>query len=71
MLMDWLVIGQVIPFNPAASVRGPKHVVRKGKTLVLSAGQARHLLDSIDVTTLAGLRDKALIADDGVLISPA
>ena len=29
MLFDWLVVGQVLPFNPASSVRGPKHVVRK------------------------------------------
>jgi integrase/recombinase XerD len=61
MLLDWLVIGQVLPFNPAASVRGPRHVVKKGKTLVLSAEQARQLLDSIDVTTLVGKRDRALI----------
>src|SRR5262249_14616481 len=35
-LFDWLVMGQVIPMNPAASVRGPKHIVKKGKTPVLS-----------------------------------
>ena len=23
MLFDWLVVGQVVPFNPASSVRGP------------------------------------------------
>ena len=61
MLCDWLVVGQVIPMNPAASVRGPAHVVRKGKTLVLAAEQARALLDSIDTSTLIGLRDRALI----------
>jgi len=62
MLFDWLVTGQVVPTNPAASVRGPKHVVKKGKTPVLSAEDARKLLDSIDTTTLIGLRDRALIA---------
>ena len=31
-LFDWLVTGQVIPTNPATSVRGPTHVVRTGKT---------------------------------------
>ena len=36
MLFDWLVTGQVLPVNPAASVRGPKHVVKRGKTPVLS-----------------------------------
>ena len=65
MLMDWLVVGQVIPMNPASSVRGPKHVVKKGKTPVLSREQARQLLDSINITSLIGLRDRALI---GVMV---
>jgi site-specific recombinase XerD len=61
-LFDWLVIGQVVPHNPAASVRGPSHTTRKGKTPVLDATEARQLLDSIDVSTPIGLRDRALIA---------
>jgi site-specific recombinase XerD len=61
-LFDWLVTGQVIPTNPAASVRGPSHIVRQGKTSVLDPDEARMLLDSIDVTTPIGLRDRALIA---------
>jgi site-specific recombinase XerC len=61
-LFDWLVMGQVVPLNPAASVRGPAHSVRKGKTPVLDPAEARALLDSIDVTTPIGLRDRALIA---------
>ena len=65
MLFDWLVVGQVLPFNPASSVRGPKHVVKSGKTPVLSAAETRALLDGIDVSTLAGLRDRALL---GVLV---
>lgn len=60
-LFDWLVIGQVVPTNPAASVRGPAHSVRRGKTPVLAPEEARALLDAIDVTTPAGLRDRALI----------
>ncbi len=60
-LFDWLVVGQVVPHNPAASVRGPSHTARKGKTPVLDATEARQLLDSIDVTTPIGLRDRALI----------
>jgi site-specific recombinase XerD len=72
MLCDWLVTGQVIPMNPAASVKGPKHVVKKGKTHVLSTDDARSLLESIptertaeggkEVPDLIGLRDRALIA---------
>lgn len=61
MLFDYLVVGQVIPMNPASSVRGPTHVVKKGKTPVLDAKEARTLLDSIDTTDIAGLRDRALI----------
>ena len=61
-LFDWLVTGQVVPANPAASVRGPAHVVRQGKTPMPRPEEARALLDSIDVTTQAGLRDRALIA---------
>lgn len=61
-LIDWLVIGQVVPINPATSVRGPARSVRRGKTSVLAPEEARTLLDSINVTTPAGLRDRALIS---------
>jgi site-specific recombinase XerD len=72
MLFDWLTSGGIIPHNPAASVRGPKHVVSRGKTPVLRADEARTLLDSIETErenkdgtktqVLIGLRDRALIA---------
>jgi site-specific recombinase XerD len=79
MLFDWLVVGQVLAINPAHAVRGPKHVVKRGKTPVLSEDQARHLLASIKLTrrvtlpggpdaeapSLVGLRDRALI---GVMV---
>jgi integrase/recombinase XerC len=61
MMFDWLATGGVMPFNPATAVRGPKHSVKKGKTPVLAPEEARQLLDSIDVTTPIGLRDRALI----------
>jgi site-specific recombinase XerD len=60
-LFGWLVMGQVVPLNPAASVRGPAHVVRQGKTTVLEPAEARALLDSIDITTQAGLRDRVIL----------
>lgn len=60
-LFDWLVTGQVLPVNPAASVRGPRHVVKVGRTAVLEPGEARALLESIDASTSIGLRDRALI----------
>src|SRR5437868_5916353 len=62
MLFDWLVVGQVLPTNPAAAVRGPKHVVKTGKTPVLEGAEWRKLLDSIPATTLRDLRDRARIA---------
>ena len=64
-LFDWLVTGQVVPTNPAASVRGPTHVVRTGKTPVLQPAEARLLLDTIDTSTLPSLRDRALL---GVMV---
>lgn len=62
MLFDWLVVGQITESNPASSVRGPKHVVKKGKTPVLTPEETRELFDSIDTSTVIGLRDRALIA---------
>lgn len=76
MLFDWMVTGGLMPFNPAAAVRGPKYVIKKGKTPVLKPEEARLLLDSIrtvktlkrktgaeiEMPDLAGLRDRALLA---------
>jgi integrase len=56
------VVSQVVATNPAAPVRGPKYTVRKGKTPVLAQEEARELLDSLDASTVVGLRDRALIA---------
>ena len=74
MLLDWLVTGHIIDVNPAHAVRGPKYVVKKGKTPVLADDEARTLLDSIPIVKaaaedgaaaarpdLVGLRDRALI----------
>jgi site-specific recombinase XerD len=60
-LFDWMVIGQIMPTNPAAAVRGPRHIVRRGKTPVLDPSEARQLLDAIDTGSVIGLRDRALI----------
>src|SRR4029079_350557 len=60
-----LVTGHIVPHNPATSVRGPKHVVKRGKTPVLTTDEARKLLDSIDRSTVIGLRDRALM---GVMV---
>ena len=47
MCFDWLTSGGIMDFNPASSVRGPKHVVKQGKTPVLTADEAKALLASI------------------------
>jgi site-specific recombinase XerD len=62
MLFDWLITGKIVPMNPAAAVRGPKHVVKTGKTPVLEGDEWRKLLNSIPTATLRDLRDRALIA---------
>ena len=65
MLFDWLVTGHIVQVNPAASVRGPKHVIKKGKTPVLTADECRRLLDRITTSSIGGLRDRAII---GVMV---
>jgi site-specific recombinase XerD len=60
MLFDWLVVGQVLGMNPGHAVRGPKHVVKKGRTPVLDRDEARALLAAIDTGSLTDLRDRAL-----------
>ena len=62
MLFDWWVTGQVVPLNPAASVRGPKHVVKRGKTPVLNVHETKLLLGAIETNSFMGLRDRAFIA---------
>ncbi len=57
MMFDWLVTGQVIASNPAHAVRGPRHSVIKGATTAV--------LQSIDVSHVVGLRDRAFI---GVMV---
>lgn len=59
---DWMATGGLISGNPAAPVRGPKHIVRRGKTPVLPANEAKMLLESIDCSHVVGLRDRAVIS---------
>jgi len=62
MLFDWLVTGQVIPANPALSVRGERYEVVEGKTPEMTVKGARDLLASIKTDTVVGLRDRAIVA---------
>jgi site-specific recombinase XerD len=52
MLFDCPVVGRIISANPAHAVRGPRHVVVKGRTPVLNREEARALLAGIDVSKL-------------------
>ena len=79
MLFDYLVTGQIVEHNPAASVRGPKYTVKKGKTPVLNQDEARALFAAMAPKpskeeedeekepewTISALRDRALI---GVMV---
>ena len=60
MLFDWLVTGQINPLNPAHAVRGPKHVVTKGKTSILSPEETRTLFESIRPESVVDKRDRAV-----------
>jgi len=62
MLFDRLVIGQILPTSPAHSVRGPRHSVTKRVTPVLSSQEPTALFTGMDVSTVVGLRDQAIIA---------
>jgi integrase/recombinase XerD len=65
MLFDWWVRHGEVKVNPASSVRGPKYVIKQGKTPVLSAEEARQLFEAINTDELIGLRDRAFI---GVMV---
>ena len=57
-----MIVGQVVEANYAHAVRGPKYVVKKGKTPVLDEEHARKLITSISGADVVSLRDRALIA---------
>lgn len=61
-LFDALVTRHAVPVNPAASVRGERHVAVEGKTPEITVEQAKRLLASIESGTVIGLRDKCVIA---------
>lgn len=64
-LFDWLARHSVLDHNPAAPVRGPSYSQKRGKTPILTAAEAKRLIESIETDSLVGLRDRALI---GVMV---
>ncbi|MFN3194040.1 MAG: tyrosine-type recombinase/integrase [Aureliella sp.] len=65
---DILVTRHAIVLNPASSVRSERLHVVEGKTPEITVVQARQLVQSIDTSTVIGLRDRAII---GILIYTA
>lgn len=61
-MLNWMVVSQVIASNSAASVRGPRHVVRRGSTPMLAREEARCLLENLRTDTVVGLRNRAFLA---------
>jgi site-specific recombinase XerD len=61
-LFDWLARHGVLETNPAAPVRGPAYSQNRGKTPILTAAEAKRLIESIETDTLVGLRHRALLA---------
>jgi site-specific recombinase XerD len=61
-LFDYLVTGHIVPFNPAAAVKPPRYSTDIGLTPILTGEEARELIDSVDVTSVWGLRNRALIS---------
>jgi site-specific recombinase XerD len=41
-LFDWLVVGQIVPVNPASSVRGPKHMCARARPRCWSRQKPGH-----------------------------
>jgi hypothetical protein len=54
------LVDEVVPVNPASSVRGPSHLVTTGKTPAVAPEEARLLIGSIVVVAAASLRDRRL-----------
>ena len=59
---DRLVNRHACVINPAATVKAERHAVIEGKTPQIGVKQARTLLESIDVSNVVGLRDRAILA---------
>ena len=62
MLFSWLTEKGILAMNPAREVKTRKFSRTEGKTPAPPHQEVQRLLDSIDVTHLVGLRDRALLA---------
>ena len=62
MLFSWLTEKGILAMNPAREVKTQKFSRTEGKTPAPPAEEVQNLLESIDVSHLIGLRDRALLA---------
>lgn len=62
MLFDWLVAGGVIKVNPVHAVRISNYPIVRGKAHVLNVDEVHAILKAINIESVVGLRDRALIA---------
>src|SRR5450631_2956727 len=70
MLFDWLVTGQVVPTNPAHSVRGLRHSVSRESTPVLASEEASMLLGGMDVSSVVGPAGSCAHSGDDLHLRP-
>lgn len=61
-LFKHLVDHGVTLLNPVREIKRPEMNSREGKTLAFSPGEARKILDAPHASTLAGLRDRAILS---------
>ncbi|MBL9177238.1 MAG: tyrosine-type recombinase/integrase [Verrucomicrobiaceae bacterium] len=61
-LFDYLCENNAVPFNPADGVKRPNQGANEGKSPALGDAQAKAILGAPDVSTLKGLRDRAILS---------
>ena len=61
-LFNYLCERNAVDANPTAGVQRPKEGSNEGKTPAISDAQARRLLAAPDVSSVRGLRDRAMLA---------
>ena len=61
-LFDYLCESNAVVSNPVKGVKRPKVASNEGKTPAIGDHQARSLLNVPDITTIQGLRDRAILS---------
>ena len=62
MLFSWLTEKGVLAMNPAREVKTERFSRTEGKTPAFVDGEVQKLLDTVEISTHTGLRDRALLA---------